>query len=143
MNDQDEIKVLLTLERMESKIDRMGDRVRITEKRVESLHDVVTGSESGAETGLIIRVHDLEQRLLQQEQAFERITSIDGRIDSMEDKLDQVLRMQEEHPPLLYLLRFKTRKTIFWIVFAFLLLSVWYISSFRQPILEFFGLPIF
>ena len=136
MEQPDSVKVLLTVERIEGKIDRMGDRIKITEERVEALLDVVTGSKTGARSGLVVRVLDLEKRMAQMETAVTQI-------DSMDDKLGKVLRMQEEHPPLLYLLRFQTRKTVFWIILAFLMLSLWYVSGFRQPILEFLGLPVF
>ena len=47
------------------------------------------------------------------------------------------------HPTLLYLLRFRTRETVAVLVLVFLLLSVWYVSGIRQPILKWLGLPVF
>ncbi len=136
-------EVLVTLERIEGKMDRMNDHIKLTENRVEALLDVVTGSKSGAKHGLVVRVIDLEERIVRQERAILKNQEINGRIDSLEDKLDDVLRMQADHPPLLYLLRFQTRKTVLWIVLIFVILSLWYVSGFRQPILELLGLPVF
>lgn len=50
---------------------------------------------------------------------------------------------QKTHPSLLYLARFRTRETAIAIILLFALLSIWWVSGFRQPILEFLGLPIF
>jgi hypothetical protein len=49
----------------------------------------------------------------------------------------------QTHPSLLFLLRFRTKETAVAVVLVFLLLSIWYVSGFRQPILNFLGLPIF
>ncbi len=46
----------------------------------------------------------------------------------------------KDNPPLLWLLRFRTKETIATILF---LLSAWYVSGIRQPILKWLGLPIF
>lgn len=137
-------EILVILERMEGKLDRMRDRVVTTEERSKALLNVVTGSESGAEFGLVMRVRDLENRLDKGgAAALSDIADIKVRLDEMEIKLDEALRMQTDHPPLLYLLRFHTRRTIFWIIVVFVLLSLWYVSGFRGPILEFLGLPVF
>ena len=57
-------------------------------------------------------------------------------------RLARVVERTEEHlqahPTLLYLLRFRTRETV-----AALVLSLWYVSGFRQPILRWLGLPLF
>ena len=49
----------------------------------------------------------------------------------------------KDNPPLLWLLRFRTKETIATILFIILLLSAWYVSGIRQPILKWLGLPIF
>lgn len=143
MEESETTKFLVMLERIEGKIDRMSDRIKLTEERVEALLDVVTGNKMGAKHGLVVRVMSLEDRVDRQDIAITEAQKIDGRIEAIEDKLDDVLRMQMEHPPLLYLLRYQTKKTVFWIVVAFVILSLWYVSGFRQPILDFLGLPIF
>ena len=48
-----------------------------------------------------------------------------------------------DHPTLLYLLRFRTKETIATILFVILILSAWYVSGFSQPILKWLGLPSF
>ncbi len=136
-------EVLVTLERMEGKMDRINDRVKRNSDMAEALLDVVTGSKSGAKQGLVVRVIDLEDRILRQERAILKNQEINDRMDTMEDKLDDVLRMQTEHPPLLYLLRFKTRKTLMWIALVFVILSMIYIPEARQAILDFLGWPFF
>lgn len=141
VNDLGHLAVIV--ERIEGKIDRMNDRVKLTESKVEALLDVVTGQKSGAHKGLVVKVHDLEQRVDRIESALNNFKMIEKQVGSVERKLDDVLEMQREHPSLLYLLRFQTRRTLFWIVVLFLLLSIWWVSGWRQPILEFFGLPIF
>lgn len=150
MEQSDQTKVLVTVERIEGKIDRMNDRMdrlsermKEQEKRIDAVLDIVTGSESGAERGLIVRVMTLEQKMLEQQRDIQETKAMNARLDSLGDQVMEVLRMQKEHPPLLYLLRFQPRKTIMWIVFIFVLLSIWYVSGIRQPILEFFGLPVF
>lgn len=49
----------------------------------------------------------------------------------------------ERHPSLLYLIRFRTRETVAVILLVFVLLSAWYVSGFRMPILRWLGLPVF
>ncbi len=49
----------------------------------------------------------------------------------------------KDNPPLLWLLRFRTKETIATILFIILLLSAWYVSGIRQPILKWLGLPQF
>ena len=130
-------------ERMEGKLDRIRDSQKITDEKVEAILDVVTGHISGAKTGLVIRVHDLEQKQAETEKRIEDNLRMNGKITNMEKNLNEVLEMQRKHPSLLYSLRFETRKTIMWIIFFLMLVSIWFVSGLRQPILEFFGLPIF
>ena len=62
-------------------------------------------------------------------------------------RLTRVVERTEEHlqthPTLLYLLRFRTRETVAALVLLFVVLSLWYVSGFRQPILRWLGLPVF
>jgi hypothetical protein len=69
--------------------------------------------------------------------------NMDERFDGLSTKIDKAVKHQEDHPSIIYLLRFKTKETIAAILFIFLILSSWFVSGFRQPILEFLGLPIF
>jgi hypothetical protein len=56
------------------------------------------------------------------------------------EQLEAHVRM---HPSLVYLLRFRTRETVAALILLFMLLSLWYVSGFRRPILEWLGLPAF
>jgi len=133
----------LLTERIDGKIDRIRDSQKISDKRVEALLDVVTGSESGAKTGLIVRVHDLEQKQAMTDKRIDDILAMGDRIENMEKMLTATIKMQTDHPSILYSLRFETKKTIAWLFFALLIVSIWFVSGLRQPVLEFFGLPIF
>lgn len=133
----------LVTERIDGKIDRIRDNQKISDQRVEALLDVVTGSASGAKTGLIVRVHDLEQKQAMTDRRIDDILAMGDKIENMETMLTATIKMQTDHPSLLYSLRFETKKTIAWLFFALLVVSIWFVSGLRQPILEFFGLPIF
>jgi hypothetical protein len=62
-------------------------------------------------------------------------------------RLTRVVQRTEEHlpthPTLLYLLRFRTKGPVAAPVLLFVLLSLWYVSGFRRPILKWLGLPMF
>ena len=133
----------LLTERIDGKIDRIRDSQKSEAIKVNALLDVVTGSESGAKTGLIVRVHDLEQKQAMTDKRIDDILAMGDKIENMETMLTAAIKMQQDHPSLLYSLRFETRKTIMWLFFALLIVSIWFVSGLRQPILEFFGLPIF
>lgn len=133
----------IIVERIDGKLDRIRDSQKVSDQRVEALLDVVTGSKTGAKTGLIVRVHDLEQKQGMTDKRINDILAMNIKMDRMEDLLKEAIRMQKAHPSLLYSLRFDTKKTVMWILFAFVLLSIWFVSDFRQPVLQFFGFPIF
>lgn len=129
-------------ERIDGKVDRIRDSQKVSDQRVEALLDVVTGSKTGAKSGLIVRVHDLEQKQAMTDKRIDDILDMNEKIDRMEDMLVKVIETTTKHPSLLYSLRFETKKTIMWILFAFVILSLWFVSDFRNPILELFGIPI-
>jgi hypothetical protein len=131
-----DVQVLVIVERIEGKIDRMNDRVKLNSERIEALLDVVTGHKDGGRSGLVVRVHDLEQKQEQHHAALEEMKKNGDRMDVIEDKLDQVLRMQSEHPPFLWLLRFQTRKTVLWIVLIFAILTLIWASDVREAVLS-------
>lgn len=85
---------------------------------------------SGIELAQNKRVDELEKK-------------IEERFDELSKKIDDAAKMQSEHPSLLYLLRYDTKRTVATILFIFLVLSTWFVSGVRQPILEWFGLPVF
>ena len=63
------------------------------------------------------------------------------------NELRQMIQRHDEyigtHPSLVYLLRYQTKKTLTLFVFIILILSLWYVSGFRQPILRWLGWPVF
>lgn len=138
-----DVQILVVVERIEGKIDRLDDRVKLNSENIETLLDVVTGHKSGGRTGLVVRVHDLENQQDRLEGTLSEIRKVNVRLDTLEDQLSEVLKMQTDHPPLLYLLRFKTRKTIVWLVIIFALLSIIWASDIREAVLSLFGLPGF
>ena len=96
----EESNVLVILERIEGqlrsfevsvegKLNRMDDRVKLTEERVSALLNVVTGASTGGREGLVVRVHSLETHQEKTNEALEELTN--GRLDAIEEKLDAVL----------------------------------------------------
>ncbi len=133
----------IIVERIDGKLDRIRDSQKVSDQRVEDLVDVVTGGKTGAKTGLIVRVHDLERKQDMTDKRISDIHAMNDKMDRMEDMLKEAIRIQKDHPSLLYSLRFETKKTLMWLLFALMLISIWFVSGLRQPVLEFFGLPIF
>ena len=79
---------------------------------------------------LVKRLGDLEKNL-------------DKRFDELSQKIDDTIKHQKDHPSLVSLLRYRTRQTVVALIFIFMILSSWFVSSLRQPVLEFLGLPVF
>ena len=69
--------------------------------------------------------------------------SMDKKFDELSRKIDDTIKHQEDHPSLIYLLRYRTKKTVTALIFIFMVLSTWFVSDLREPILEFFGLSVF
>lgn len=69
--------------------------------------------------------------------------NIEGRFKSIEDRVDDLEDYKKEHPSLLWLARYRTKQTAIWILIIFIILSIWWVSGFRQPILQYFGIPPF
>jgi negative regulator of genetic competence, sporulation and motility len=91
---------------------------------------------------------ELLKRLVELEEAHnvkheELEKQINERFDALEQKVDTAVRRQSEYPSVTYLLRYRSRDTVVAIIFLFVILSTWFVSGFRQPILEWLGLPIF
>jgi len=49
----------------------------------------------------------------------------------------------DRHPPLIYLLRYRTRATVTLLLALFVALSLWFVSDLRAPLLRLLGLPEF
>ncbi len=57
--------------------------------------------------------------------------------------LEKSQKINEEYPSITYLLRFHTKETIALIIILFVILSIWYVSEFRESFLRWLGLPVF
>ena len=65
------------------------------------------------------------------------VKRINGRLKKVEAAVEE----GQKHPSLLWLLRFKTKRTIAVIVTVFALLSLLYLAGPKEPVLGLFGLP--
>jgi hypothetical protein len=72
---------------------------------------------------------ELRQLLERQARNVDRLA---GAVERTEDYL-------ERHPPLLFLLRYRTKETIVVLVLIFVILSAWFVSDLREPILRLLG----
>ena len=62
-------------------------------------------------------------------------------------RLESIISRHEEylqkHPSLVYLLRYRTKESAVVILSSIMILSLWYVSGIRQPILKWLGWPVF
>ena len=58
-------------------------------------------------------------------------------------RLLEVSETVRRYPSITWLLNHKTRQTITVIVVVFVILSLWFVSGFRAPLLTYLGLPVF
>ena len=65
------------------------------------------------------------------------VQRINGRLKKVEAVVEDV----ERFPSLWWLLRFKTKNTVAIIVIVFVVLTLFYVSGLRAPIMEWLGLP--
>lgn len=77
--------------------------------------------------------------LIQLIEIRDTLNIIDKRLETVEEHT----RVQTEYPSIPYLLRYHPRQTITVMMTIFILLSLWWVSGFRQPILNWLNLPIF
>lgn len=138
------IKLLVGQERIEGKIDRMSDRIENNTVRLNALLDVVTGSHSGADKGLVVRTRDLESA---QVRTDKRVGDLENSqvatrvcLDEINEKLDSALKFQEEHPPFLYLIRFRTGSTARWIIIILAALVILWTTGALSQLFSLFGL---
>ena len=73
----------------------------------------------------------------------ERREVVNKRMILLEQRQAEFEYYMREYPSITWLLRHRTKETITFIVFVFVILSLWFVSGFRQPILDWLGLPIF
>lgn len=105
----------------------MGDDSKIIEAIESVLKD---GSKVDPETATRLQLGiSLENN--------KELLKINGRLKKVEEAAEE----WEKNPSLLWLLRFKTKKTVTAILVIFVLLSMLYISGIRGPIFELLGLP--
>lgn len=64
-------------------------------------------------------------------------------VDGLTMTMAQTQTYLERHPPLLYLLRYRTKATVALLVLLFAALSLLFVSDLRQPLLRLLGLPGF
>jgi hypothetical protein len=67
----------------------------------------------------------------------DEVKKINGRLK----KVEKVAEEWSRFPSLTWLLYHKTKKTVTFIVVVFIILTVFYVSGLRAPIMEFLGLP--
>jgi hypothetical protein len=91
-----------------------------------------------------VRTHDLEKN---QEIINERVASLeageaarDARFDAIDEKLDKVLQFQEDHPPFLYLMRYRTSSTVKWIVIVLAAFVILWTTGALSQLFSLFGL---
>jgi len=65
------------------------------------------------------------------------VKTINGRLKKVEAAVEE----NKKHPSLLWLLRFKTKRTVAMIVTVFALLSLLYVAGTKAPILDLLGVP--
>jgi hypothetical protein len=65
------------------------------------------------------------------------VKKINGRLK----KVEEAAKNSERYPSILYLLRHKTKTTVAVIVMIFVILSLFYVSGLRTPIMLWLGLP--
>jgi len=86
-----------------------------------------------ARAGWVAEMAELRQLIREQSVDVRRLTRV---VQRTEEHL-------RTHPTLLYFLRFRTKETAAALILLFVLLSLWYVSGFRQSILRWLGLPVF
>lgn len=77
--------------------------------------------------------------LIQMIQIKEQLRDIDNRLQALEE----AEKKHSEYPSLTYLLRYRPRDTMAVIALFFVILSMIWVSEFRQPVLKWLGLPVF
>lgn len=121
------------------------------DKKFEQLRKSINGNGS---MGLFTRIVLVEKETCETRKEVEELKN---EISELKDEVEignrRSLRLEEaitridqhtiKHPSLLWSLRFNTVKTLTVILIVFVLLSLWFVSGARQPILDLFGLPIF
>jgi methyl coenzyme M reductase beta subunit len=124
----------------------MASDIERLEAKIDELHRVIIGN-GDHRSSIVSRQMTMERDI---KDNTDKIAGMEERLTKMEEAqraqtklLEELKKHLLENPSLLWLLRYRTRKTVFWIVVVFIILSLWWISGWRQPILEFFGLPAF
>lgn len=122
----------------------MNGSARSYLKEIKRQHEEGTLTQEQATEFIVVTLMDQAmngEKLVNRLDELER--NMDKKFDKLSSKIDETIKHQEQHPSIIYLLRFKTRQTIAAILFIFCLLTTWFVSGIRQPILELFGLPTF
>ena len=141
-----QIQILTQLGRMSEKLTSIDQRLGKNEEAIESVIQILKGD--GVErTGLAAlaranssKLEDLELQVAQDQAAM---ADLKAKVDELVAHCIEIQRISRENPSLLWLLRFRTKETTIVIITIFVVLSLWWISGWRQPILHWLGLPIF
>jgi chromosome segregation ATPase len=135
----------------QEQIQHLMDAIMSMDKKIERLRKSINGN---GDMGLFTRIVLVEKETTETRQEVEELKDV---IIELQDEVEvgnrRSLRLEEairridehtmKHPSLLWSLRFNTVKTLAVIVFIFVILSLWYVSGAREPILDLLGLPIF
>ncbi len=78
-----------------------------------------------------------------QKQMGLQIDRMNERIKGMEAGFRQQEQRHNEYPSMTWLIRHKPKETLVFAVGSFVLLSMWYVSGFRRPLMKMLGLPEF
>lgn len=137
--------ISVTLGRMDEKLGNIDSRLNKQDVQIARLTTLITGNGSGE--GLIpnamrtnLELESLRERCRSYEH---RLTVLETDHEDQKKVLDHARQMFMENPPLLWLARFRTKQTVAIIVVVFIILSLWWVSSWRGFFLELLGIPPF
>lgn len=113
-------------------------------KEIKRQHEAGTLTQEQATEFIVITLIDQAMNGETLVNRFDELEkNMDEKFDELSTKIDAAVKHQEDHPSIIYLLRYKTKQTVTALLFLFMVLSSWFVNGIREPILEFLGLPIF
>lgn len=141
-----QIEILTQLGRMSEKLSSIDKRLGKNEESIESVIHILKG-DGVDRAGLAAltkantsKLEDLEIQIAQNQARMEKMETAQNELIKA---CHEIQRISRENPSLLWMLRFRTRETVLVIIMIFIFLSLWWVSGWRQPVLEWLGLPIF
>jgi len=113
-------------------------------KEIKRQHEEGTLTQEQAIEFIVITLMDQSKNGEKLVNRFDELeNNMDKKFDELSDKIDATIKHQNDFPSVVYLLRYKTKKTIAAIILIFCILSTWFVGGLRQPILDLLGLPTF